>query len=257
MPNSSAQDCNPRGSQFHYLPDLLAIDSCRPFGRILVSCISPLDVVAWRRELASHANQFFANCILDDLKDFQDRLRLRPCYEKCRSAKPNMQSAAANSLVVDSYLRAEVAVSSLFGPVDLGVSTVQVSPIGLVLKNHQPWRWRFIVQLFSPRLANVNEGIATNLCSLPYARVDEAAQCLWQLDPGALIAKFEIESAYRQIPVHPDDRHLLSVVQLDRALPCCHRWAPKILSAVADALSIMHVLHKDQFRYSQPGRFPF
>ena len=189
------------------------------------SCISPLEAVAWRLELASHADQSFANYILDGLTD-GFRIGFAYGYAKYTLAKRNMQSATANSSVVDSYLRAEVAASRVFGPCDLGVSTVQVSSIGLVLKNHQPGGLRLIVDLSSPRLASVNEGIATNLCSLFYVRVDEAARCLLQLDPEALIAKLEIESAYSQISVHPNDRHLLGVLQLDRVLLFCLRSAP-------------------------------
>ena len=75
----------------------------------------------------------------------------------------------------------------------------------------QPGLWHFIVDLSSPPLANANEGIATDLCSLSYVRVDEAARLLLQLGPGALMAKLDLESAYRQIPVHPDDLNLLGV----------------------------------------------
>ena len=152
-----------------------------------------------------------------------------------------MLSATANSSVVDSYLRAEVAASRVLGPVNPRVSTAQVIPIGLVPKNHQPWRWRLIVDFSSPRLASVNEGIATDVCPLSYVRVDEAARRLLQLGPRALMPKVDIESAYQQIPVHLDDRNLLSVrwkdvVYLDRILPFRLLSAPKMFSAVADAL---------------------
>ena len=59
----------------------------------------------------------------------------------------------------------------------------------------QPGRWRLNVDLSSPRLASVNEGIATDIWSLSYVRVDEAARRLSQLSPGALMDKLDIESA--------------------------------------------------------------
>ena len=226
MPHSSARDCNLRGSQYRYLPDLLAIDSCRSSGRIprpdSVSSVSPLDVVPWRWELVSYADQSFPNYILDGLTD-GFRIDFAYGYAKCKSAKQNMQSATANSLVVDSYLRAEVAASRVRCCASWRVNS-SGKPDRLVPKNHQPGRWRLIVDLSARRLASVNEGIATDLCSLSYVRVDEAARRLLQLGPEALMAKLDIESAYRQIQVHPDDRHLLSVrwknmVYLDCALP--------------------------------------
>ena len=51
----------------------------------------------------------------------------------------------------------------------------------------------------------------------------------------------DIESAYRLIPVHPEDRWLLAVrweekIYVDPMLPFGLRSAPKIFNAVADAL---------------------
>ena len=77
-----------------------------------------------------------------------------------------MQSDTAKLVCRRQYLRAEVAASHVFGPVDPGMLTVQVSPFGLVPENDQLRRWRLTVDLSLPRLASVNKGIATDLCSL-------------------------------------------------------------------------------------------
>ena len=88
--------------------------------------------------------------------------------------------------------------------------------MGVIPKAHQPDRWRFIVDLSSPRAASVNDGIAPNLCSLSYVSIDVAARKICELGTGAMMAKLDIQSAYRHIPVHPDDRHLLGIsLQLD------------------------------------------
>ena len=58
----------------------------------------------------------------------------------------------------------------------------------------QPSRWRLIVDLSSLRLASVNEGIATDVWSLSYVLVDEAARRLLQMGPGPLMDKLDIES---------------------------------------------------------------
>lgn len=50
-----------------------------------------------------------------------------------------------------------------------------------------------------------------DLCFLFYVCVDEETRRLFQPGPGALMANLDIESTYRQIPVHPDNRHLLGV----------------------------------------------
>ena len=56
---------------------------------------------------------------------------------------------------------------------------------------------------------------------------------------GALMAKFDVETAYRNIAVHADDRYLLGLkwrdhYYVDVALPFGLRSAPFIFSSVAD-----------------------
>ena len=58
------------------------------------------------------------------------------------------------------------------------------------------------------------------------------------------MAKFDLKSAYRQVPVQPDDRHLLGMewrgqLFVDTTLPFGLRSAPAIFNAVPEALSHM------------------
>ena len=58
---------------------------------------------------------------------------------------------------------------------------------------------------------------------------------------GTLLAKLDIKSAYRLVPIHPSDRPLLGMVwrgdiYVDMMLPFGLRSAPKIFTAIADAL---------------------
>ena len=71
--------------------------------------------------------------------------------------------------------------------------------------------------------------------------VDLLAGWIFHLGQGTLMAKFDLESAYRVIPVHPDDQHLLGMMwqgqlYIDMTLPFGLRSAPKLFTAVADAL---------------------
>jgi hypothetical protein len=71
--------------------------------------------------------------------------------------------------------------------------------------------------------------------------VESVAIAAQRLGRGALLAKLDIRSAYRLVPVHPQDRYLLGVEwegrhYVDSALPFGLRSAPKIFTAVADAL---------------------
>ena len=142
-----------------------------------------------------------------------------------------------------------------------------VSPYGVIPKPHQPGRWRLITDLSAPRGSSVNDGIDASLCSLSYARIDDAVAIALDLGAGCLLAKLDLHAAYRQVPVHPEDRPFLAVrwqdeLFLDAALPFGLRSAPKIFSAVADAVlwimarsGVSHGLHYlDDFLFlGNPG----
>ena len=57
----------------------------------------------------------------------------------------------------------------------------------------------------------MNDGIRPEWCSLTYVRVEDVVRRLLQLGIGARMAKIDVKSAYRIVPVHPDDRHLLGM----------------------------------------------
>ena len=117
----------------------------------------------------------------------------------------------------------------------------QVSHFGVIPKGHQTGRRRLILDLSHPEGRSVNDGIEPELCSLSYSSVDEAVRLIREKGTGAQLAKLDLESAYRMIPVHPDDRLLLGMewkgqLFVDTALPFGLRSAPKVFIAVADAL---------------------
>ena len=71
---------------------------------------------------------------------------------------------------------------------------------------------------------------------------------IWHLGVGTVLAKFDLESAYQQIPVHPQDRRLLGMMwegqpYVDGAFPFGLRSPPKLFNAVADALLWMMGQH--------------
>ena len=64
-----------------------------------------------------------------------------------------------------------------------------------------------------------------------YIKVDDIIDRIMSLGRGTLLAKFDVESAYRIIPVHPDDRYLLGMQWqgnyfVDMALPFGLRSVP-------------------------------
>ena len=113
--------------------------------------------------------------------------------------------------------------------------------MGVIPKGHTPGKWRLITDLSFPPLASVNDGIDRELSSLHYTSVEKVARAAQRLGKSALLAKLDVQAAYRLIPVHPEDRLLLGVRRgdadyVDGRLPFGLRSAPKIFTAVADAL---------------------
>ena len=102
-------------------------------------------------------------------------------------------------------------------------------------------KWRLILDMSSPEGMSVNDGIREAPCSLSYVSVEDAAKGVMAKGRGALMAKVDVQSAYRNVPIHPEDRWLMGMLwegglYIDTALPFGLRSAPKIFTAIADAV---------------------
>ena len=94
------------------------------------------------------------------------------------------------------------------------------------------------------------QGIPKELCSLKYITVDHAIEHIVSMGQGALLAKIDVQSAFRLLPVHPADRHLLGMqwkgnVYIDGCLPFGLRSAPKLLNWAAEFLE--WILYSKEF----------
>ena len=170
---------------------------------------TPLVPQEWEELLQHHPDREYVGYLVKGLKQ-GFHVGFRYWDQTCTSAASNMKSADANPQVVDKYLAKEVELGRVLGPLGEGVSQqVHVNRFGVIPKNHQPGKWRLIVDLSHPEGGSVNDGIEPELCSLRYTSVDEAVRRVIRKGRGTELAKFDIESAYRTVPVHPDDRPLL------------------------------------------------
>ena len=119
----------------------------------------------------------------------------------------------------------------------------------MIPKHHQPNKWRLIINLSHPANCSVNGSIPKELCSLTYITVDSAIQHIQKFGQGTLLAKIDIKSAFRLLPVHPADRHLLAMswnyhISIDTCLPFGLRSAPKLFNVLADILSWILAQHQ-------------
>ena len=136
----------------------------------------------------------------------------------------------------------EVRLARVVGPFDSPpVQNLYVSSFGVTPKKGQPSKWRLIVDLSSPQGHSINDGIDPDSWHLQYIKIDKIIKVVSKSGPEALMAKFDIESAYRNIPVHPLDHHLLGLkwrnsYYMDLALPFGLGSASAIFNSVADVV---------------------
>ncbi len=181
----------------------------------------PPVLAEWREQLAAHPDVIYRDYLLRGLERSFRIGRSR----SCRRARSNMKSAQDHPAIIDEYPANQVQLGRVVGPLEMArCPTANISRFGVIPKSHQPGKWRLIVDLSHPREGSVNDGIARELCSLKYITVDVALRAIMALGPMAQLAKFDIESAYRLIPVHPEDRLLLGMhwrdrLYIDAALP--------------------------------------
>ena len=95
--------------------------------------------------------------------------------------------------------------------------------------------------LNAPHNHSVNDSIPKEELSLHYTSVDDAFQYLLKFGVGAQMAKIDLKSAFRMVPVHPDNWELLGMqwrqkYHVDRCLPFGLRSAPFLFNRVASAL---------------------
>ena len=202
---------------------------------------TPLKVAQWDHMLAQHPDRQYVAYLLSGIQE-----GFRIGYERREhvlgSARKNMKTAMENPQVIKEYLDVERKRGVLLGPFERSeMPEVHLSRFGVIPKSNQPGKWRLIVDLSHPEGRSVNDVISGELCSLQYMRIEEVVRRLLKLGPGAQMAKMDIKSAYRMVPVHPQDRVLLGVqwegqVYVDAALPFGLRSAPKVFNALADGL---------------------
>ena len=162
-----------------------------------------------------------------------------------------MPSVKARPVTVQQFIDSKLREGCMFRPLapDEIQYPVHMSRFEEIIeKKNQPGKFRLIVDLSYPPGMSVNDGISPELSLMSYTKVDDVVQGIWQSGVGSMLAKIDIKSAYRVVPVHPVDRHLLAAAWrgklfVDGALPFGLRSAPKIFTALADALEYIIKQH--------------
>lgn len=179
----------------------------------------------------------------------------------------NLKSARDNPEVLRDKVSKEVSLGRMFGPfIDPPFRNFRVSPLGVVPKK-EAGKFRLIHHLSHPKGTSVNDGIPKEDSSVSYVSFDRAVMLVQRAGVGALMAKSDIESAFRLLPVHPECYHLLGCqvdgcYYYDACLPMgcsisCHYF--ELFSTFLDwavcfeagSRSVTHYL--DDFFFVSPG----
>ena len=235
---------------YKYTGDLLSLKyTSKPAGPStsvdsrLANVSTPLNIKSWGNYLATHPDKDFCKYILEGIQyGFHIGTHSAKFTEPIKSAKSNMHSTQIHPEIIDEYVQKEICQGNFLGPFSEHTTpVVHINRFGAIPKKYQPGKWCLITDLSFPEGASINATIDTRLCSLKYISVEEVARLAVALGWGSLIPKIGIKSAYRLVPVAPCDRHLLGMkwkgnIYVDGMLPFGLRSAPKIFTALADAL---------------------
>ena len=227
---------------YRYTDDLLLLEEQTPGRESVVQSFPTvtgfLPADAWAPFLAGHPDGRYAAFLS---RGIQHGFRIGfNRASSLRSASSNRPSATHMPEVTGQMIATDIAAGRL--SIAAVPENCHTSPLGLIPKPHQHNKFRLIVDLSAPQGSSVNDGIEPSLCSLEYASVDQAARLAREAGVGALMYKLDLSNAYRRVPVHSEDHHLLGikwqgVVYCDTALPFGLRSAPKLFTAVADGLA--------------------
>lgn len=226
---------------------------------------TPINVDVLERELSGHPDRNFVDTLINCLRYGTHVGYTGP--NKPRVSR-NLISANQHPDIVTSNLNKEISLGRVAGPfISSPLPNLQCHPLGVVPKKHSP-EWRTIYHLSYPDGDSLNDHIPKDPYALQYVRVDDAIRILKSLGPGSFMAKTDLKSAFRLIPIHPDDWHLLGIYwqkqyYVDLYLPFGLRSAPFLFNQLSDALEwvlkhnyglqrVLHIL--DDFFIAEPSR---
>ena len=125
---------------------------------------------------------------------------------------------------IKEKLDKEISLGRIVGPFDSSpLENLVVSPLGLVEKKVRG-EYRVIHHLSFPSGSSINDGIPRESATVKYASIQDAIEKILLVGSHCYMAKSDIKSAFRIIPIHPDDHHLLGMkwhgqYYYDRCLP--------------------------------------
>ena len=198
---------------------------------------TPVNVNSLERVLVDHPDRLFVLRLCNSLQYGADIGYKGPQVPR------DLPTALDQPNVVTANLMKEVALGSVAGPFPTPpFPNFQVSPIGLVPKKHSN-KFRTIFHLSFPKsgVTSINYSISKEDYSSQYITIDNAIEGILHLGQGSFLAKTDIESAFRLIPLHPSDYELFGMYwqgsyYYDKVLPFGLRSAPYLFDQLSEAI---------------------
>ena len=208
-----------------------------PSGIELQRAHTPLRHSQFERELALHPDKAFTSQLLTALQHGVDIGYKGPVGP---NDARNLPSAFQHPHIIDAELAKECAAGRILGPFDSRpLTNLRCSGVGVVPKKHN--KWRMIMHLSAPVGKSINDFISRDDFSLHYTSTDDAVKLLLSLGKGARMAKVDLKSAFRMVPVRKQDWQYLGIkwrdkFYVDTCLSFGLRSAPYLFNQFADAL---------------------
>ncbi|XP_069131881.1 uncharacterized protein [Argopecten irradians] len=183
---------------------------------------------------------------------FKDGFTLQ--YQSAREFRisDNLKSALDHPLILRQKIDKEIQLGRVQSPFSTPpFPNLQVSPLGLVPKK-EPNEFRVIHHLSYPEGSSINDGIDPKEATVSYQTIGNAIQLTKRFGKGALLAKTDIESAFRLIPIRPQDYELLGFkiddqFYYDKVLPMGCSISCRLFEAFSTAV---HWIAENKFQVS-------
>jgi hypothetical protein len=183
------------------------------------SVVTPLKWQAFQQLMKEHPDQKLVSELVHDLQ-FGVRVGYQGPRDQFRPS-PNLPIEPEHESFIDDEIRKEVEAGRRMGPFDSPpFPNLMVSPIGVVTKKLST-KLRMIHHLSWPRSVSadsdsINEHISQEDSATTLQSFDDAVAMLANIPPQLRakliwLCKIDIKAAYRLVPVHPDDWHLLGM----------------------------------------------
>ncbi len=158
----------------------------------------------------------------------------------------NSKSAVENIEEVDKKLSVELDKLRIAGPLDeIPFDNFKCSPLAIREKSEKG-KYRLLHNLSYPYDENsLNYNIPKSESTVKYQSIDDALCIMRKLGKGCYLAKSDISEAFRLLPLHPSQYHLMGFkwknkYYYDRCLPMGCSSSCRLFESFSDA--IVHIL---------------